>query len=61
MKTYITATFTYSRTKLKDSFAKVKNKNCQKITIHTRTTFVFVSVQCVKCSKVDIIKAALER
>ena len=61
MKTYITATFTYSRIKLKNSFAKVKNKTCQNTTIHTHTAFVFVSAQCVKCSKVDFMKAALER
>ena len=31
IKAYITARFTYSQTKLKNSFGKVKNKNCQKI------------------------------
>ena len=51
MKAYTTARFAYSQTKLKNSFAKVKNKNCQKITITTRITFVFVSVQCVNAQK----------
>ena len=57
MKSYITARFTYSQTKLKTSFGKVKNKNCQKSTIHTRATLVFLSVKFVKSSKVDIMKA----
>ena len=60
MKAYTTARSTYSQTKLKNSFMKVKNKNCQANAIHERTTIVFVSVQCVKCSKVDIMKATLE-
>ena len=34
---------------------KVKNKTCQKITISMCTTFVFGSMQYVKCSKVDIM------
>ena len=61
MKAYTTARFAYSQTKLKNSFAKVKNKNCQKITISTRITFVFVSVQCVKCSKAGIMNWTLDR
>ena len=56
MKAYTTARFAYSRNKWKNSFAKVKNKNCQETTITTRITFVCVSVQCHKCSKVGIIK-----
>ena len=51
MKAYTTARFAYSQTKLKNSFAKIKNKNCQKITISTLITFVFVSVQCVNAQK----------
>ena len=51
MKTYITAAFTYSRNKLKNSFAKVKNKNCQKITIHTRTTFISVMCNALNAQK----------
>ena len=61
MKAYTKARSTYSQTKLKNSFTKVKNKNCQTNAIHECTTIVFVSVQCVKCSKVDIMKATLER
>ena len=61
MKTYITAAFTYSRTKLKNSFAKVKNKKLPE-NYHPHTYNIYIShVQCVKCSKVDIMKATLER
>ena len=61
MKAYTTAKFAYSRNKWKNSFAKVKNKNCQGTTITTRITFVCVSVQWVKCSKVGIMKGTLWR
>ena len=43
MKVYITARFTYSGTKLKSSFAKVKNKNCQKIpSVHVQHLYLSV-------------------
>ena len=43
MKAYITARFTYSRTKLKNNFAKVTNKNCQKIpSVHVRHLYLSV-------------------
>ena len=61
MKAYTTARFSYFRTKWKNSFPKVKDKNCQKTIISTRATFVFVNLQCVKCSKVGIIKGTLVR
>ena len=61
MKAYITVRFTYSQTKLKNSFVKVKNKNCQKIAIHKHTAVVFLNVQYTKYSNVDIMKATLER
>ena len=54
MKAYITVRFTYSQTKLKNSFVKVKNKNCGKIAIHKHTAVVFLNVQYTKYSNVDI-------
>ena len=61
MKAYTKARFSYFQIKWKNSFAKVKDKNCQKFIFSTRTTFVFVNLQCIKGSKVGIIKGRLER